>query len=107
MFFGALDAPSNPASRAAACGHLTPHGDGFIRNAAYELTYEVENIAPSGSPPSYVLHVRNDATDRTFVLSYRDDTAMTGTLSPTEGTITLGEPDGKTGTLRHSDFTTF
>ena len=105
MFFGALDAQSDGTSRAAACGHVTSHGDGFVTNAAYAFTYAVTDIAPSGSPPTYVLRVWNDMADRTFVLTYRDDMAMTGSV--TDGTITLGEPDGRVGTLRHSAFTTF
>lgn len=102
MFFGTLDA--NPSSRAAACGHLTTHGDGFVRNPAYEFTYSVENIAPSSAPPSYVLHVRSEATDRTFALAYRDD-SFTGSVS--ERTMTWSEPDGRSGTLRHSEFSTY
>src|SRR4051812_36682501 len=47
MFFGVLDPPRDPGSRAAACGHVTPHGDGFIENAAYRFTYEVKNLAPA------------------------------------------------------------
>jgi hypothetical protein len=105
MFFGSLDAMSNPSSRAVACGHVSTHGDAFIRNAAYEFTYAVGNVAAPGSSPSYVLRAWNDATDLTFALSYRDDAAMTGYL--TAGTITLGESDGRSGTLRHSAFTTF
>ena len=105
MFFGALDAQSDGSSRAVACGHVTTHGDGFIANAAYTFTYEVTDLAPSDSPPTYLLHVSNAASDRTFVLTYRDDMATTGSV--TNGTITLGEPDGRVGTLRHSAFTTF
>jgi hypothetical protein len=51
MFFGALDAQSDPTSRAAACGHLTSHGDGFIANAASTFTYEVKDVSDSGSSP--------------------------------------------------------
>ena len=105
MFFGVRDARAEPASRAAACGHVSPHGDAFIESAAHRFTYEVKNLAPSGAPPSYMLRVWNETTDRTFVLSYRDDTAATGFFS--DGTITLGEPDGHPGTLRHSAFTTY
>jgi hypothetical protein len=105
MFFGALDRQNDPTSRAAACGHVTTHGDGFIPNAAYRFTYEVTNLAAPNAPPTYALRVTNDSTDRMFVLSYRDDTATAGFLS--DGTITLGEPDGWPGTLRHSAFTTF
>lgn len=105
MFFGTLDTPSDPASRAAACGEVTSHGDSFVRNAAYEFTYEVKNLAGSGAPPAYILRVWNTTTERTFFLSYSDDAAMTGFVN--DGTITLREPDGKSGTLRHSFFTTF
>ena len=105
MFFGALDAQSDRTSRAVACGHLTTHGDGFIANPAYTFTYEVTDLAPSGSPPTSVLLVSNAMGERELVLTYRDDAATTG--SATEGTITLGEPDGRVGTLRHSAFTTF
>jgi hypothetical protein len=105
MFFGALDAQSDRTSRAVACGHVTTHGDGFIANPAYTFTYEVTDLAPSGSPPTYLLHVTNATSDRTFVLTYRDDMAMTGSVN--DGTITLGEPDGRVGALRHSAFTTF
>lgn len=105
MFFGAREARADPGSRAVACGHVTPHGDGFVENVAYRFTYEVKNLAQAGAPPSYVLRVSNATTDRTFALSYRDDTAATGFL--TDGTITLGEPDGHPGTLRHSAFTTY
>jgi hypothetical protein len=105
MFFGALDAQADPTSRAAACGHLTSHGDRFITNAAYTFTYELQDISGSGSPRTYAVRVWNDTADRTFVLSYRDDAAMMG--SPNDATITLGEPDGRVGTLRRSAFTTF
>ena len=105
MFFGALDPRADPRSRAAACGHLSSHGDSFIENAAYRFTYEVTNLAPGGQPPSFALRVWNETTDRMFVLSYRDDMQATGFIS--EGTITLGEPDGPSGTLRHSAFTTY
>lgn len=105
MFFGALDAQSDPTSRRAACGHLTSHGDGFVENTAFAFTYEVKDIAPSGSPPEYALHVWNASADRTFVLTYRDDGKASG--SSLDETITLGEPDARVGTLRHSAFTTF
>lgn len=105
MFFGALDAQSDPTSRATACGHLTTHGDGFITNPAYTFTYEVKDISGSSSPPTYALRVWNDTADRTFVIRYRDDSAVME--SPNDATITLGEPDGRVGTLRRSAFTTF
>jgi hypothetical protein len=105
MFFGALDAQPDLTSRAAACGHLSSHGDAFIANAAYTFTYEVKDLAPPGSPPTYALRVWNDTADRTFALTYRDDQVMPG--YSTDGTITLGEPNGRVGTLRHSAFTTF
>ncbi len=102
MFFGALDPRADPSSRAAACGHLTTHGDGFIRNSAYEFTYEVVSIAAAGAPPSYALRLRNESTDRTFVLTYREDAASAG-----YGAMALDEAGGKPGILRHSAFTTF
>ena len=102
VFFGAIDAQSDPKSRAVACGHLTTHGDGFIPNPTFTFTYEVETLGAPGSPPTYAVHVFNDTIDHTFVLTYREDAAMTGS-----GTITLGEPDGAVGSLRHSAFTTF
>ena len=109
VFFGALDgvggASPDPASRRVACGHLTTHGDGFVANPTFTFTYDVENLAPSGSPPSYAVYVSNDTIQHTFALTYRDGMATTG--SPMDATITLGEPDGAIGSLRRSAFTTF
>lgn len=104
MYFGTVGNPSDVSSRVAACGHLSTHGDSFIRNAAYVFTYEVTTAGPSASPTSSV-RVWNDTADRTFALTYRDE--RTPMDDVTDATITLLEPDGKPGSLRRSAFTTF
>ena len=99
MFFGAFDATRDPASRVAACGHLTSHGDSFVQNPQFLFTYEV-TAAATGAGVVYTLHLWNASLDHRFTLAYGGDP------QGWDASIRLAEGESS-GALRSSGFTTY